>query len=108
MLVAEGTAGTGFQVVFKGCGLGFVYKGVIGNDLPGTILGGMGGLTGVVTGKPLVEVRGQADIVLLRVGDALNEVDVFHSVNSLPAIVACASRRFTEAGRSKQALSKPN
>jgi hypothetical protein len=51
---------------------------MVGDDLPGAVLGGVGGLTCVVGGQPRFYVSGEADVVLVGVGDALEVVDKFH------------------------------
>ena len=55
---------------------------MIAHDLPGAVLRCVGGLAGVVGGKSFGEVGGEAYVVLFGVGDALEEVDVFHLLAS--------------------------
>lgn len=58
VLDPEGSAGPALQVLFKGCGFGSVCKAEIGDDFPGAMVGGVGGLSGVVRGEPGFQVGG--------------------------------------------------
>jgi hypothetical protein len=69
---------TRLEIYLKVSGYFFINKSMVGNNFPGAIFGGMGGLTGVVRGKSRINICGQANVSLLRVGNALDEINEFH------------------------------
>lgn len=78
VLLSEGLPGTGLQILLEGCGLSLVCESVVGDDLPRAVFGRMGRLTGVVGCQSRFHIPGEANVVLVGVGDALEEVDEFH------------------------------
>lgn len=78
VFLSEGPAGTGFQVSLEGSSFVVIEERVVGDDLLGARLRGMGRVSGVVVGEPLVEVSGEADVALFWRRKALEQVDVGH------------------------------
>jgi hypothetical protein len=76
--ICKGSTRTGFQIFLKGRSFAIINESMKGDKFPGEKFGSMGGLAGVVGGESLVNIGGQANISLIRMGNTLEEVDVLH------------------------------
>jgi len=71
----EGAAGAGLQVLLEANGVGGICELDGGAQSPGTMLQGMHRLSGIVFMQPAGYVGGDANVVSIRIGDALEDVD---------------------------------
>jgi len=78
MLVGKRSAGSAFQVSLKDRCTMVVVEANGSHNSPGSILRSMGGAALIVAIQSLLKVIGQSDITLFWMGDALEQVNVFH------------------------------
>ena len=64
-----GTAGSGFEVALVSVGFLLVAEGDGGFNVPRSVFGGVGYVTGVVVDETLLEVLGDSGVVVLPGGD---------------------------------------
>ena len=78
VLRREGMAGAEFQVLLERLGLRVVLEADHDDRLPGTVLRGSRGFAGVMLLEAFLKVGADAGVSFLRIGEALEEVDVLH------------------------------
>ncbi len=78
MPLSEQVAGARFKVPFKILCLLKCFERYIELEFPGSKLGRVGTVSGVMVGQSLFEIRAMTSIQLLRVVDALKNVSVKH------------------------------
>lgn len=71
MLFGERVSRAGFQVVFEFVRISLISEGEIRDETPRFVFGGMTGDRFVVRTKSVLQVRGEADVTLPGVRDAL-------------------------------------
>jgi hypothetical protein len=76
MLLGESSPRVSLKVFLERDGLGLVPECDCGLHTPGTELVGMGYVPGVVNLEPFGEILGQADIVMVRIVDTSEHVDI--------------------------------
>jgi len=79
-LFGESFSGTRFEVALEIERTLFFGEGEVGNEMPGFVFCRMYGLPGVVGFQAGTEVFGKADVMLIGMGFALDEVNVIHGV----------------------------
>jgi hypothetical protein len=81
MLVEKGLSRAAFEVFLEVPGGLFIGKPEICNEAPRPEFAGVGRFAVIMVGQPLLQILRKADIVLLPLVDAFDEVNVDHGVN---------------------------
>ena len=76
--IGKSPAGSSLQIFFEREGLGWIRECNAGHQFPRFILARVFGTTVVVMFYSFVDIVGDADVALIGVGDAADQVDVFH------------------------------
>ena len=78
MPAGEGVAAARFEITFKGLGLRERFECYVGFDFPWEKLGGMRNLAGIMFCEAGAEIGSAADVALVGMGEAAEDVGVVH------------------------------